>query len=457
MNHFVNEGGSGERKTIEINPHLLAHTMKNAGKKRTTRKKDEDLEVDNDFLGERRAERKTRIRMNENLSNRKAHHRYERKSLLREYRKKQEELLNEGGGDGGGGKGDESLIFSNEGGESKIILNEGGVGSGSGSGNRSFKVNTMSEKGGAMNDFQESVQFMGRLEKEIMAKNEKDGGGGVGGSWAGGNRHTVRRKPVTENAPEYGCLKGGSMPTFRQWTGQQPIGHRTTQRLGVRYAPTVPGFPTEPSVSSELSFPTVSVPIPAVPVPVPVFTPPLLAGGGGGFAAVEAPLTSTMDVNIGGSTPVTPISSFVPPLLTPMEKEAQERARVINEQLKFQRILKEREESAGKKEEMGKRGKRKKTIRRKLHTGKINDRVSILIPNKTIRNRFHNMTQKIHQTSIQDIKKYLLKRGFIKVGSSAPHEILRKMYQDLHMLGGEIQNLNGENIVYNFKVGGDYI
>jgi len=102
---------------------------------------------------------------------------------------------------------------------------------------------------------------------------------------------------------------------------------------------------------------------------------------------------------------------------------------------------------------MEKRGKRKKTIRRKLHTGKINDRVSILIPNKTIRNRFHNTTQKMHQTSIQEIKKYLLKRGFIKVGTGAPHEILRKMYNDLHMLGGEVQNLNGENIVYNFKLG----
>jgi hypothetical protein len=102
-----------------------------------------------------------------------------------------------------------------------------------------------------------------------------------------------------------------------------------------------------------------------------------------------------------------------------------------------------------------KRGKRKKTIRRKLHTGKINDRVSILIPNKTIRNRFHHLSQKMHQTSIQDIKKYLLKRGFIKVGTSAPHDILRKMYKDLHMLGGEIQNLNGENIVYNFKAGAE--
>jgi hypothetical protein len=419
----------GERKMIEINPHLLAHTLKNAGKKRTKKNKEdeEDLEGLED-LGERKTERKTRIRMNEQLGGgtTRRNHRYERKSLLREYRKKQEELLKEGGG--------ESLIFSNEGGESKLILHDGGS-------SRGLKVDTTK---GAMNDFSDSVQFMKHLEKEIMEKANEE-------SMSGGERHnhTVRKKPNLPT-PEYGCLKGGTMPTFREWTGQQP-GHRTTQRMGVRYAPAVSGGipnPMSGMYSQASMYPApVSAPIPVlapVPTPVPetISKPAMFLGG-------------SERESMGFLPPIeSPRNSVVPPLLTSAEKEAQERAREINEKLKLQQLMKEREET----ERTGaveKRGKRKKTIRRKLHTGKINDRVSILIPNKTIRNRFHNLSQKMHQTSIQDIKKYLLKRGFIKVGTSAPHEILRKMYKDLHMLGGELQNLNGENIVYNFKAGAE--
>jgi hypothetical protein len=398
-----------ERKMIEINPHLLAHTLKNSGKKRPKKNKDdEDLEgLDN--LGERKTERKTRIRMNEQLGGSggtRRTHRYERKSMLREYRKKQEELLKE--------KGGESLIFSNEGGESKLILTERRGSSGGG-----FKVNT--EKG-AVDDFTESVQFMKHLEEEILEK-AKEGGGAESGER---HNHTVRKNPPL---PIYGCLKGGTMPTFRQWSKQQPENgsHRMTQRMGVRYDPSLLGDIPNPMAGM---YSQMSSPVPLqMPIPETMPKPSMY---------VESPRVSV-----------------VPPLLTPMEKEAQEKAREINEKLKLQQLMREREEEEEEaKGAIEKRGKRKKTIRRKLHTGKINDRVSILIPNKTIRNRFHHLSQKMHQTSIQDIKKYLLKRGFIKVGTNAPHEILRKMYKDLHMLGGEVQNLNGENIVYNFKAGG---
>jgi len=405
-----------EHKTIEINPQLLAHTMKNAAKKRPKKNKDEDMDMEGleDLGEERKTERRTRIRMNEQLKqglgNRRTQ-RYERKSLLREYRKKQEELMKEGG--------EEILTFSQEGGESKLILKEPGT---------SLKINTSRSTGS--DDFTESVEFMKHLEEEIVEKSKTEGG------------HTIPTK-TNLPTPEYGCLKGGTMPTFRQWSGIHPYGHRTTQKIGVRYAPT-----TLPPVSPVAPSP---IPIYQNPIPtsfqLPVTRAPILSLDGGNRDTISTHYLPPITVSPREA-------SFVPPLLTPLEKEAQEKAREIHEKLHLQRLMKEREEEEEKKGGMEKRGKRKKTIRRKLHTGKINDRVSILIPNKTIRNRYHHFTQKIHKTSIQEIKKYLLKRGFIKVGTSAPHEILRKMYEDLHMLGGDIQNLNGENIVYNFKAEG---
>jgi hypothetical protein len=383
-----------EKKFIEINPNLLAHTLKNAGKKRSAKNHDEDSG------GERRPP--ARIQMNEQLKrggsgNRKTQN---RKSLLREYRKKQEELL-----DAGGDIGDR-LVFKED--ENRLILG--------GSGGNGFKIDT-----GSTDDFMDSVKFMQNLEEEIMEKARE--------SPASTSTSTSTPKPTARlPIPDYGCLKNGNIPTFRQWTGQQPGMQRKTQRLNVRYShgvsePIGRGREREEEGLQEYS---------PLPPTMTVLTP---------YSSPETPDTVPRE------------SSFVPPILTLEERDAQEKAREINEKLKLKLLMKEREEEAQKREEeMGaKLGKRKKTIRRKLHTGKINDRVSILIPNKTIRNRFHNLTQKMHQTSIQEIKKYLLKRGFIKVGTSAPSEILRKMYEDLHMLGGEIQNLNGENIVYNFK------
>ena len=431
------EENGGERKTIEIQQHLLAHTLKNAAKKRP-KKKEDDEELEN--LGEdliEKRERKTRIRMNEQLGGNRRTQRYERKSLLREYRKKQEDLLKEGGGSG------DSLFFSRHGGESKLIIQDAGSSGSSGG----FKVDTQK---GAIDDFSRSVDFINHLEEEIR---DKANAHKEGGAAAEHHNYTVRKKPLLPK-PEYSCLKGGSMPTFREWSGQQPPGggHRATQRMGVHYGPMTPSTSPMSGIYSRVSFPENSHPVPPPPSAVHTSVPPPPAV----YAQVPEPAMMVMETPMAMS-PVAvyemPRNSMVPPILTPAEKEAKEKLKEMHEKLKLQQLMREREEQEAK-GAIEKRGKRKKTIRRKLHTGKINDRVSILIPNKTIRNRVHNTTQRMHQTSIQDIKKYLLKRGFIKVGTSAPHEILRKMYNDLNMLGGEVQNMNGENIVYNFKAGG---
>ena len=54
---------------------------------------------------------------------------------------------------------------------------------------------------------------------------------------------------------------------------------------------------------------------------------------------------------------------------------------------------------------------------------------------------------------IQDIKKYLIKRGLLKVGSTAPNDILRKMYESSILLCGEVQNHNPDYLLYNFMNG----
>ena len=99
-----------------------------------------------------------------------------------------------------------------------------------------------------------------------------------------------------------------------------------------------------------------------------------------------------------------------------------------------------------------KKMKRKKTIRRtyKIGRSKIMPKVSVLVSNKTIRNNISTKTHMIKQTPIHEIRKYLIKHGFIRVGAITPNDVLRKMYETAMLMCGEIQNHNPDNLLYNF-------
>jgi hypothetical protein len=99
-----------------------------------------------------------------------------------------------------------------------------------------------------------------------------------------------------------------------------------------------------------------------------------------------------------------------------------------------------------------KKMKQKKTIRRtyKIGRSKIMPKVSVLVSNKTIRNNISTKTQLMKQTPIHEIRKYLIKHGFIRVGAITPNDVLRKMYETAMLMCGEIQNHNPDNLLYNF-------
>lgn len=104
-----------------------------------------------------------------------------------------------------------------------------------------------------------------------------------------------------------------------------------------------------------------------------------------------------------------------------------------------------------------KKMKQKKTKRRtyKIGKSKVLPKVSVLVSNKTIRNNISTKKQLLKQVPIQEVKSYLMKRGFIKIGSTAPSDVLRKMYESAVMICGEVQNHNPDNLLYNYFNGGD--
>jgi hypothetical protein len=99
-----------------------------------------------------------------------------------------------------------------------------------------------------------------------------------------------------------------------------------------------------------------------------------------------------------------------------------------------------------------KKPKQKRIIRRtfKIGKSKVIPKVSVLISNRSIRNKVSTDGQLLKQKPIEEIKKYLIKHGLIRVGTTAPNDVLRKMYECSVMMCGEVQNHNPDNLLYNF-------
>ena len=117
------------------------------------------------------------------------------------------------------------------------------------------------------------------------------------------------------------------------------------------------------------------------------------------------------------------------------------------------RMVNEINQTSGKmKQTKQKKNKRKKIVRRtfKIGKSKVHPKVAVLVSNKTLRNNISTKQQLLKQTPMIDVKKFLMKRGFIRVGSIAPNDILRKMYEDVTMICGDVQNHNPDNLLYNF-------
>jgi hypothetical protein len=206
--------------------------------------------------------------------------------------------------------------------------------------------------------------------------------------------------------PKYGCLKNGSLPTYRTYMNatqkQQP-----------------------------------SLPISTVHVPMPVQAPIL----GGQRQLPQPPVATQMPNLLNRSFP------------TEQDTSARVEQKIKDAMTRVNHI----QQTAGKLEELRTkmkpmRKRRKKTIRRtyKIGKSKVLPRVSVLVSNKTIRSNISIKTQELKQVPIHEVKRHLIKHGLIRVGSTAPNDVLRKMYESSLLMCGEVNNHNPDNLLYNF-------
>jgi hypothetical protein len=92
---------------------------------------------------------------------------------------------------------------------------------------------------------------------------------------------------------------------------------------------------------------------------------------------------------------------------------------------------------------------KKKTMKLVHHFGKQKNKVSVLVKNSSTRKNIQKEHSLLKQISIDEVKQYLRKHYLLKVGSNAPNDVLRKMYETAH-LSGEIKNINKDNLLHNY-------
>ena len=95
---------------------------------------------------------------------------------------------------------------------------------------------------------------------------------------------------------------------------------------------------------------------------------------------------------------------------------------------------------------------RQKTIKTKKYTynlGKKNNNISILIKNNKTRRNIKREHGLLKQKPLQEIKKYLYERNLLKIGSNAPNDVLRTLYEQ-SILAGDINNVNNSITLHNF-------
>jgi len=198
---------------------------------------------------------------------------------------------------------------------------------------------------------------------------------------------------ISAPAPPYSNLKkGGSKPTYRTWL-------RNTQKnkpvINVpAVLPSISILDTEPGENSNKEEGENKIIAPSVPAPSPSVTAPA--------PSVPAPAPS---VPAPAPPPYKP--SFAP---------------------KRKRIT--------------------RTLKYKL--GKHKDgTVSVLIKNSHTRRKIQNEQSLLKQKSILDIKNYLRKNNLLKVGTQAPNDVLRHLYEQ-SILAGQVENKSKENLIHNY-------
>ena len=101
----------------------------------------------------------------------------------------------------------------------------------------------------------------------------------------------------------------------------------------------------------------------------------------------------------------------------------------------------------------GMRVKIRKTHKKRFRIGKHDNVVGVLLKNKQTQRHIQSQHLTLKQKSIGEIRKHLYDHHLLKIGSNAPPDVLRRMYED-SILTGDVKNTNDGVLLHNFMSSG---
>ena len=90
-----------------------------------------------------------------------------------------------------------------------------------------------------------------------------------------------------------------------------------------------------------------------------------------------------------------------------------------------------------------------KTTKYKLGKTKGSNKVSVLIKNNQTRRKVQHEIGLLKQKTIMEVKNHLREKNLLKIGSFAPNDVLRQMYEQ-SILAGDIENKGKDTLIHNF-------
>jgi hypothetical protein len=272
---------------------------------------------------------------------------------------------------------------------------------------------------------------------------------------SGGNVMDIKYKKDAD--VPYGCLKGGNKPSYRSWIQTRKNYDQVSSTPDIAVRP-----PTPPKKNT---FVNITNPMPSSITPTTP-TPTLTDSREHRLEQIKHKLKKIQEQENGSKPEYKALGSNLAMLeqfapegalgvattkmtldpLTPFEDENNKADKIIITDIA---TLKEAAKIPTANPELKKYIKR--TIRRKFTLGRSDKlrKVGILLKDKQTRKNVINAQKELKKTNITDVRKYLRQHGIIKVGTTAPNDILRKTFESA-MLAGEITNMNKDVLLHNF-------
>jgi hypothetical protein len=255
----------------------------------------------------------------------------------------------------------------------------------------------------------------------------------------------------------YGCLKNGSLPTFRDWK-RMTQKNRDTLSVGPSSATTTPTrlkINTENNQYYEKRLDPPPQPPPQLPPRPPPQPPPQLPP--------QPP--SQPHPQPHPQLPPQPLPQPHPVLsLKQDDKTPEDSTNIVEREQRLQDMRsKFREMTASTQESQIKDNileeievynvpkilRKTKTLKFKLGRSNKNRKIGIYIKNRETLKNIKRDFNRLKDVDIGEVKKYLRQHNLINTGSSSPNDVLREIYEKA-ILSGDVTNKNTSNLLYNF-------